>query len=282
MNKRIAAVLLACFLLTGCSVDTMADSLANDIAGQVERMYADGQSPAAPAFGGETTSTPTVSTAELAEQARQAYESLKAETWEDPTLGPWEPLVELAQIRDMNGDGIPELILATFVNITAYEAAGFQWEGREIYDGFEGPVYVYSVYTYGESGLRTLISERPTLGIVAAGCDLVIGADQVDGQPVVVVLSSNEATGVDFGEEGYTRCIHVEAVNPFTGQCLEKLDQEIQDSRVIDCSGGSISERVGHYAYLTLDENGILTFPQAQAATPSAVWDMSKWKEGEK
>ena len=271
MNKRIAVALLVCFLLTGCSVDTMAYSLANDIAGQVERMYADGQSPAAPAFDGEMA-TPTVSTAELAEQARQAYERLKEENREDPMVRPWEPLAELAQIRDMNGDGIPELILATFVNITAYEAAGFQWEGQEIYDGFEGPVYIYSVYTYGESGLQTLISQRPTLGIVAAGCDLVIGADQVDGQPVVVVLSSNEDTGINFGEEEYTRCIHVEAVNPFTGQCLDKLDQEIQGSRAIDCSGGSISERVGHYTYLTLDENGILTFPQVQAATPSAVW----------
>ena len=280
MNKRIAAALLACFLLTGCSVDTMADSLANDIAGQVERMYADGQSPAAPAFDGEMAPAPTVSTAELAEQARQAYERLKAENREDPMVRPWEPLAELAQIRDMNGDGIPELILATFVNITAYEAAGFQWEGQEIYDGFEGPVYIYSVYTYGESGLQTLISQRPTLGIVAAGCDLVIGADRMDGQPVVVVLSSDGDNGIDFGEERYMS-IHVEAVNPFTGQCLDKLDQEIQGSRAIDCSGGSISERVGHYTYLTLDENGILTFPQVQAATPSAVWDRQKWKEGE-
>lgn len=281
MNKRIAAALLACFLLTGCSVDTMADSLANDIAGQVERMYADGQSSTAPAFGREMAPAPTVSTAELAEQARQAYESLKAENREDPMVRPWEPLVELAQIRDMDADGIPELILATYVNITAYEAAGFQWEGREICDGFEGPDYVYSVYTYGESGLQTLISQRPTLGIVAAGCDLVIGADRMDGQPVVVVLSSDRGTGDSFGEEGYTCYIHVEAVNPFTGQCLDKLDQEIQSSRAIDCSGGSLTERVGHYTYLMLDENGILTFPQVQAATPSAVWDMQKWKEGE-
>ena len=113
MNKRIAVALLVCFLLTGCSVDTMADSLANDIAGQVERMYADGQSPAAPAFDGETA-TPTVSTAELAEQARQAYERLKEENREDPMVRPWEPLAELAQIRDMNGDGIPELIQTVY------------------------------------------------------------------------------------------------------------------------------------------------------------------------
>ena len=279
MKKRIAAALLACFLLTGCSVDTMADSLANDIAGQVESMYADGQPSAAPAFGEETAPAPTVSTAELAEQARQAYESLKAENREDPALRPWEPLVELAQIRNMDGNGIPELILATYVT---YETAGFQWEGREIYGEFEGPIYAYSVYTYGESGLQTLISNRPTLGIVAAGCNLVIGADQMDGQPVVVVLSSDGGTGDSFGDEGYTCYIHVEAVNPFTGQCLEKLDQEIQGSRAIDRSGGSLTERVSHYTYLTLDENGILTFPQAQAATPSAVWDMQKWKEGEK
>ena len=278
MKKKIAAALLACSLLTGCSVDTMADSLANDIAGQVESMYADGQPSAAPAFGEETAPAPTVSTAELAEQARQAYESLKAENREDPALRPWEPLVELAQIRDMDGNGIPELILATYVT---YETAGLQWEGREIYDEFEGPIYAYSVYTYGESGLRTLISERPTLGIVAAGCDLIIGADQMDGQPVVVVLSTDGGTGDSFGDEMYTCYIHAEAVNPFTGQCLEKLDQEIRGSRAIDRSGGNLPERVSHYTYLTLDENGILTFPQAQAATPSAVLDRQKWREDE-
>ena len=268
MKKKIAAAVLACLLLTGCGVDMMADSLANDIARQVESMYADGQSSAAPAFGGETASAPTVSTAELAEQARQAYESLKAENRKDPALGPWEPLVEQAQIQDMDGDGIPELILATYVNIVTYETAGFQWEGRKIYDGFEGPIYIYSVYTYGESGLQTLISERPTLGIVAAGCDLVIGADQMDGQPVVVVLSTDGATGDSFGEEGYTCYIHVETVNPFTGRCLEKLDQEIEGARAFDRSGGSLTERVSHYTYLTLDENGILTFPRSQAAAP--------------
>ena len=277
MKKRITAALLACFLLTGCSVDTMADSLANDIAGQVESMY--GQATPAPVPDRESVPAPTTSAVDLAEQARQAYESLKEENRENPMLRPWEPLVELAQIQDMDGDGIPELILATYVT---YETVGFQWEGREIYDEFEGPIYAYSVYTYGESGLQTLISNRPTLGIVAAGCNLVIGADQMDGQPVVVVLSSDGGTGDSFGDEGYTCYIHVEAVNPFTGQCLEKLDQEINGSRAIDCSGGSISERVGHYTYLTLDENGILTFPQVQAATPSAVWDMQKWKEGEK
>jgi len=39
MKRKIAAALLACFLLTGCSVDTMADSLADDIAGQLESLY---------------------------------------------------------------------------------------------------------------------------------------------------------------------------------------------------------------------------------------------------
>lgn len=277
--RKMAVLVLACaLLLTGCgTVDSTADVLADGIAGQVESMY--GQATPAPVPDRESVPAPTASTAELAEQARQAYESLKEENRENPMLRPWEPLVELAQIQDMDGDGIPELILATYVT---YETAGFQWEGREIYDEFEGPIYAYSVYTYGESGLQTLISNRPTLGIVAAGCDLVIGADQMDGQPVVVVLSSDGGTGDSFGEEGYTCYIHAEAVNPFTGQCLEKLDQEIQGSRAIDRSGGSLTERVSHYTYLTLDENGILTFPQVQAATPSAVWDMQKWKEGEK
>ena len=277
--RKMAVLVLACaLLLTGCgTVDSTADVLADGIAGQVESMY--GQATPAPVPDRESVPAPTTSAVDLAEQARQAYESLKEENRENPMLRPWEPLVELAQIQDMDGDGIPELILATYVT---YETVGFQWEGREIYDEFEGPIYAYSVYTYGESGLQTLISNRPTLGIVAAGCNLVIGADQMDGQPVVVVLSSDGGTGDSFGDEGYTCYIHVEAVNPFTGQCLEKLDQEIQGFRAIDCSGGSISERVGHYTYLTLDENGILTFPQVQAATPSAVWDMQKWKEGEK
>lgn len=277
--RKMAVFVLACaLLLTGCgTVDSTADVLADGIAGQVESMY--GQATPAPVPDRESVPAPTTSAVDLAEQARQAYESLKEENRENPMLRPWEPLVELAQIQDMDGDGIPELILATYVT---YETVGFQWEGREIYDEFEGPIYAYSVYTYGESGLQTLISNRPTLGIVAAGCNLVIGADQMDGQPVVVVLSSDGGTGDSFGDEGYTCYIHVEAVNPFTGQCLEKLDQEINGSRAIDCSGGSISERVGHYTYLTLDENGILTFPQVQAATPSAVWDMQKWKEGEK
>ncbi|HCI64207.1 MAG TPA: hypothetical protein DFH97_04110 [Clostridiales bacterium] len=277
--RKMAVLVLACaLLLTGCgTVDSTADVLADGIAGQVESMY--GQATPAPVPDRESVPAPTTSAVDLAEQARQAYESLKEENRENPMLRPWEPLVELAQIQDMDGDGIPELILATYVT---YETVGFQWEGREIYDEFEGPIYAYSVYTYGESGLQTLISNRPTLGIVAAGCNLVIGADQMDGQPVVVVLSSDGGTGDSFGDEGYTCYIHVEAVNPFTGQCLEKLDQEINGSRAIDCSGGSISERVGHYTYLTLDENGILTFPQVQAATPSAVWDMQKWKEGEK
>lgn len=277
--RKMAVLVLACaLLLTGCgTVDSTADVLADGIAGQVESMY--GQATPAPVPDRESVPAPTASAVDLAEQARQAYESLKAENREDPALRPWEPLVELAQIRDMDGNGIPELILATYVT---YETAGFQWEGREIYGEFEGPIYAYSVYTYGESGLQTLISNRPTLGIVAAGCNLVIGADQMDGQPVVVVLSSDGGTGDSFGDEGYTCYIHVEAVNPFTGQCLEKLDQEIRGSRAIDRSGGSLTERVSHYTYLMLDENGILTFPQVHAATPSAVWDMQKWKEGEK
>lgn len=39
MKKKMAIAALACLLLTGCGMDTMADSLAGDIAGQLESLY---------------------------------------------------------------------------------------------------------------------------------------------------------------------------------------------------------------------------------------------------
>lgn len=45
MKKKIAAAVLACLLLTGCGVDTMADSLADDIAGQLENLYGQNVTP---------------------------------------------------------------------------------------------------------------------------------------------------------------------------------------------------------------------------------------------
>lgn len=45
MKKKIAAALLACLLLTGCGMDTMADSLADDIAGQLESLYGQNSTP---------------------------------------------------------------------------------------------------------------------------------------------------------------------------------------------------------------------------------------------
>ena len=45
MKKRIAAAALACLLLTGCGMDTMADSLADDISGQLESLYGQPSAP---------------------------------------------------------------------------------------------------------------------------------------------------------------------------------------------------------------------------------------------
>lgn len=45
MKKKITAAVLACLLLTGCSMDTMADSLADDIAGQLESLYEQNSTP---------------------------------------------------------------------------------------------------------------------------------------------------------------------------------------------------------------------------------------------
>ena len=45
MKKKTAAAVLACLLLTGCGMDTMADSLADDIAGQLESLYGQNVTP---------------------------------------------------------------------------------------------------------------------------------------------------------------------------------------------------------------------------------------------
>lgn len=45
MKKKITAAVLACLLLTGCGMDTMADSLADDIAGQLESLYGQNSTP---------------------------------------------------------------------------------------------------------------------------------------------------------------------------------------------------------------------------------------------
>lgn len=45
MKKKITAAVLACLLLTGCGMDTIADSLADDIAGQLESLYEQNSTP---------------------------------------------------------------------------------------------------------------------------------------------------------------------------------------------------------------------------------------------
>lgn len=45
MKKKITAAVLACLLLTGCGMDTMANSLADDIAGQLESLYEQNSTP---------------------------------------------------------------------------------------------------------------------------------------------------------------------------------------------------------------------------------------------
>lgn len=164
-----------------------------------------------------------------------------------------------ALISDLDGNGIPELILVTNQVLDIQDIDG---------SVSQEPACVFGVYTYGESGLQTLISDWPTRCVIAGGNDLVIGADSRDGQPVVVALYRGETTSANFGDVGYEGEIHAEAVNPFTGQLLEALDQEMMGGNTIYHSDGELSEKVSHYTYLTLDENGILTFPRAQAAAP--------------
>ena len=257
MKKEMMAAVLACALtLSGCggAVGDAEKTSVDEIAGQSESMYASEQPPASSA-----------SVEELAEQARQAYERLEKEHYVDSSIGPWCPLREQALVQDMDGDGIPELILATF------EMAESQWTDSIDYEGWQGPVYVYSVYTYGESGLQTLMLKWPTRALTAAGCRLCIGADLMDGQPVVVTLSIDAATGVKFGDEGYSEYIHVEALNPFTGQVLDEFDQEIQDSSTANCPVETLEEKVSHFTWLTLDGRGVLSLPLPRRAAQSAV-----------
>ena len=249
--RKMAVLVLACaLLLTGCgTVDSMADVLADGIAGQVESMY--GQATPAPVPDRESVPAPTASAVDLAEQAQQTYEALKAQNWGTP--------MGQAQISDLDGNGIPELILVTNQILDIQDIDG---------SVNQEPACVFSVYTYGKSGLQTLISDWPTRCVVAGGNDLIIGGDQLDGQPVVVALYRGETTSCGFGDVGYEGEIHVEAVDPFTGQLLEELDQGLMGGNTIYHSDGTPEEKVSHYTYLTLDENGILTFPRAQAATP--------------
>lgn len=253
MKKPAVLVLVCCLILTGCgTVDSTADILADGIAGQVESMYVgSGLATPSPVPDRDSASAPTVSAVDLAEQARQAYEALKMQNWGTP--------MGQALISDLDGNGIPELILVTNQVLDIQDIDG---------SVSQEPACVFSVYTYGESGLQTLISDWPTRCVIAGGNDLVIGADRRDGQSVVVALYRGETTSANFSDVGYEGEIHVEAVNPFTGQLLEELDQEMMGGNTIYHSDGELSEKVSHYTYLTLDENGILTFPRAQAAAP--------------
>ena len=253
MKRMAVLVLVCCLLLTGCStVDSTADILADGIAGQVESMYVDGrQTTSASTPDRDSALAPTVSAVDLADQARREYEALKMQNWGTP--------MGQALISDLDGNGIPELILVTNQILDIQDNDG---------SVSQEPACVFSVYTYGESGLQTLISDWPTRCVIAGGNDLVIGADSRDGQPVVVALYLGETTSANFGDVGYEGEIHVEAVNPFTGQLLEELDQGLMGGNTIYHSDGELSEKVSHYTYLTLDENGILTFPRAQAAAP--------------
>ena len=129
---------------------------------------------------------PSGSAVELAVLARREYEALKMQNW-GTHMG-------LTLISDLDGNGIPELILVTNRILDIQDIDG---------SVRQEPACVFSVYTYGESGLQTLISDWPTRCVIAGGNDLVIGADSRDGQPVVVALYRGETTSANFGDVGY-------------------------------------------------------------------------------
>ncbi len=80
----------------------------------------------------------------------------------------WGTPMGQALISDLDGNGIPDLILVTNQILDIQDNDG---------SVSQEPACVFSVYTYGESGLQTLISDWPTRCVIAGGNDLVIGAD---------------------------------------------------------------------------------------------------------
>lgn len=147
---------------------------------------------------------------------------------------------------------------------------------------FQGDYYVipYSVYTYGDHGVRTLIDKRVTKSAQAGGSSLVVGVDQVDGNPVIIAMSIGETTGVDFGDAGYESRINVEAVDPFRDVIVSELYQEIQGKHVVCQAPGNFSGELSRFSEMKLDENGILSFSPAVIAESMKAKDNGNIENG--
>lgn len=183
-------------------------------------------------------------------RARQAYDSI---------LEPYLGATAYSCITDIDGDGIPELILI------ADKAVRIKQDGAT----FDTRRFVYSVYTYGNSGAVTLINERVTPMSPASGCAIMIGVDRVDGKPMLVAKYESGPTGVYFGDDGYELEIDVQAIDPFSDVVLSELHQEIRGSTIVAESPKDFSREVRRYSQMKLDANGVLSFSPAVHTQPT-------------
>ena len=198
----------------------------------------------------------------VAKEAKQEYDAMLEPYW---GLSDTQSL-----ISDLDGDGIPEMVLI---------------EPKMVQVAYEGQMmdsmrYVYSVYTYGDHGVRTLIDKRVTKSAQAGGSSLVVGVDQVDGNPVIIAMSIGETTGVDFGDAGYESRINVEAVDPFRDVIVSELYQEIQGKHVVCQAPGNFSGELSRFSEMKLDENGILSFSPAVIAESMKAKDNGNIENG--
>lgn len=227
MRRMIAVLgLVAVLTFAGCSVDPVSLKTNDQMLGQNSETENSNQN------------------TKNGEEAKEAYEAY------DLLLEPYE-ISNTAQalIEDIDGDGIPELVLVRDKPVTV------MIEGQAV----ETLRMVYSVYTYN-NGIQTLISDRVTHSAPAAGSWIKIGIDRVDGRPAVVAVCTGETTGVSFGDDGYEGEIEVEALDPYTGEVLSKLAQTVQGGRIVTQQPENIASEIRRFTALTLDENGLLDF----------------------
>lgn len=256
MKKFAVFCLAALFTLTGCgSREISAKPSAAETATQGQYVN----------LSNRSTGTGGATLPEKAQKAIDAYTSI---------LEPYrESMYAQAITSDMDGDGIPELILLKDKLVTVYDGKSPMSVVRMFYD----------VYTYTGGGVKTLVSDRDTQSMPTMSSEIQIGVDRVDGVPAVVTICYDEPTDACFGEIGYKGEFRAEALNPFTGKVLSTLSQTFRGRSIVAQTPENLFQETRRFSELELDDRGVLTFPLTvtgeyvsrlalgQTADPSAV-----------
>lgn len=272
MRKRVFALMLVLlWTLSGCgAAEVIAKGLAEDIANQWK--YVDngtGSAESGKSNGGTDSTKSTEPTAQKQTQPSEEKPSIDGKTQTEKARQAYDAMLEPYQesttaqslITDIDGDGIPELILIKDDYMTVGTGSK-QYQTMRMF---------YSVYTYQNGSVKALISQRVTHAAPAAGSYITIGIDRIDNVPVVVAVCRGETTGNRFGDAGYEGEIDVEALDPFTGKVYSELHQELEDDRITaQWPNSNFSAEVGRYMYVKLDANGVISF-QPKLAT-QRIW----------